>query len=88
MIWYKDNKVITVGNFTSNFTTDEVTSLLVIDNFQPSDQATYKCVATNIYNNTAETSSRIGKVFIGSSFFKSIKCCCAILDLWVTGCAF
>ena len=69
MIWYKDNKVIPVGNFTSNFTTDEVTSLLVIDNFQPSDQATYKCVATNIYNNTAETSSRIGKLFIGSSFF-------------------
>ena len=45
----------------SNITDDEFTSELVIGEFQPADQATYKCVARNVYNNTVETSTRICK---------------------------
>ena len=33
----------------------------MIGEFQPADQATYKCVARNVYNNTVETSTRICK---------------------------
>ena len=35
-----------------------------MDEFQPSDQATYKCVATNMYNISAEAISKIGMVSI------------------------
>ena len=42
-------------------TADEFTSELVIGEFQPADQATYKCVARNVYNNTVEKSTRICK---------------------------
>ena len=34
---------------------------IVIDQFQPSDQGTYMCVARNEYNNSVKTSSEIGK---------------------------
>ena len=42
-------------------THNEFTSELVIDEFQPADQATYKCVARNVYNDTVEKSTRICK---------------------------
>jgi len=42
-------------------TADEFSSELVIGEFQPADQATYKCVARNVYNDTVETSTRICK---------------------------
>lgn len=38
-----------------------MTSELVIEQFQPSDQGTYTCVARTVYNNTVETSSKIGE---------------------------
>lgn len=56
--WYKNNVSINVSNKVSE---DEVISELVIGQFQPSDQATYKCVARNKYNNTVQTGSKIGK---------------------------
>ena len=45
----------------NNVTEDEFTSELVIGEFQPADQATYRCVARNVYNDTVETSSKICK---------------------------
>jgi len=45
----------------NNVSADEFTSELVIGEFQPADQATYKCVARNVYNDTVETSTRICK---------------------------
>ena len=45
----------------NNVTEDEFTSELVIGEFQPTDQATYRCVARNVYNDTVETSSKICK---------------------------
>ena len=56
--WYKNDVSVTVIN---KVTADEFTSELVIGEFQPADQATYKCVARNVYNNTVETSTRICK---------------------------
>ena len=56
--WYKNDVSIHVIN---NITEDEFTSELVIGEFQPADQATYRCVARNVYNDTVETSSRICK---------------------------
>ena len=64
MLWYKNNVSLPVFN---NVTTDEVTSELVIGQFKPSDQATYTCVARNMYNDEEKTSTNIGNEFIDSS---------------------
>ena len=56
--WYKNNVSVPI---TNNVTDDEFTSELVIGEFQPADQGTYKCVARNVYNDTLETSIRICK---------------------------
>ena len=56
--WYKNNVSMHVIN---NVTEDEFTSELVIGEFQPAVQATYRCVARNVYNDTVETSSKICK---------------------------
>lgn len=56
--WYKNDVSMPVINNVAN---DEFTSELVIAKFQPEDQATYRCVARNVYNDTVETSSRICK---------------------------
>ena len=56
--WYKNDVNLPVIN---KVTDNEFTSELVIGEFQPADQATYKCVARNVYNNTVETSTRICK---------------------------
>ena len=56
--WYKNNVSLPVFN---NVTTDEVTSELVIGQFKPSDQATYTCVARNMYNDEERTDAEIGK---------------------------
>ena len=54
--WYKnDVNVFAVNKVTA----DEFTSELVIGEFQPADQATYRCVARNVYNDTVETNTRI-----------------------------
>ena len=42
-------------------TQEELTSELVIEQFQPSDQGTYTCVARTVYNNRVETNSKIGE---------------------------
>ena len=46
----------------NNVTEDEFTSELVIGEFQPADQATYRCVTRNVYNDTVETSTKICKL--------------------------
>ena len=56
--WYKKDVNVSV---TNNVTADEFTSALVISEFMPADQATYKCVARNVYNDTVKTSTRICK---------------------------
>ena len=56
--WYKNDVRVPV---IDNVTDDEFTSELVIGQFQPADQATYKCVARNVYNDTVETSTKICK---------------------------
>ena len=56
--WYRNEVSVPVIN---NVTDYEFTSELVIGKFQPADQATYKCVARNVYNDTVETSTRICK---------------------------
>ena len=40
---------------------EELTSELVIEQFQPSDQGSYTCIARNVYNDTVEASSKIGE---------------------------
>lgn len=40
---------------------EELTSELVIEQFQPWNQGTYTCVARTVYNNRVETSSKIGE---------------------------
>jgi len=54
--WYKNDISVSVIN---KVTADEFTSELVIGEFQAADEATYKCVARNVYNDTVETSTRI-----------------------------
>ncbi|XP_068747699.1 uncharacterized protein [Montipora capricornis] len=54
--WYKDNVII---NSTTNITTDQVTSEYEISQFEPSDQATYKCVVRNEYGDTITAVARI-----------------------------
>ena len=39
----------------------------MIGQFKPSDQATYTCVARNMYNDEEKTSTNIGNAFINSS---------------------
>ena len=56
--WYKNDIRVPVIN---NVTADEFTSELVIGEFLPADQDTYRCVASNVYNDTVETSTRICK---------------------------
>ena len=56
--WYKNGVNVSVIN---KVTADEFTSELVIGEFLPADQATYRCVARNVYNDTVETSTRICK---------------------------
>lgn len=56
--WYKNN----ISMYAIKYVTkEEMTSELVIEQFQPSDQGTYTCVARTVYNNTVETSSKIGE---------------------------
>ena len=50
--WYKNNVSVPVIN---NITEDEFTSELVIGEFQPADQGTYKCVARHVYINKVES---------------------------------
>ena len=77
--WYKNDVSVTVIN---EVTDNEFTSELVIGEFMPADQATYKCVARNVYNNTVETSTRICKsngvdenfITWSSSFLTSAHC--------------
>ena len=71
--WYKNNVTIPSTYYAN---TDEVTGELVIDQFQPSDQATYTCIARNMYKDEAKTSTKIGKVLIQlplSSFMSVVK---------------
>ena len=56
--WYKNGVSLSVIN---KVTADEFISELVIGEFQPADQGTYKCVARNVYNDTVQTSTRICK---------------------------
>ena len=56
--WYKNDVNVSAVN---KVTSDEFTSELVIGEFQPADQATYRCVARNVYNDTVETNTRICK---------------------------
>lgn len=59
IMWYKNNVSVPVIN---NVTKDEVAAELVISQFQPSDQATYTCVARNVYNDEVKTTTKIGMV--------------------------
>ena len=59
--WYKNNVSINAINYA---TTDEVISEIEIKHFEPSDQATYQCVARNMYNDSVVTKSEIGKTSI------------------------
>ena len=65
--WYKNDVNVSV---ISKVTAVEFTSELVIGEFQPADQATYKCVARNVYNDTVETSTRICKSKLFASLMK------------------
>ena len=56
--WYKNNVSMEVTQYV---TKQELTSELVIGQFQPSDQATYTCVARNVYNDIVNTTSKIGE---------------------------
>ena len=56
--WYKNDVNVSVIN---KVTADQFTSELVISEFVPADQATYRCVARNVYNDTVETSTTICK---------------------------
>ena len=56
--WYKKNVSMEVTQYV---TEQELTSELVIGQFQPSDQATYTCVARNVYNDVVNTTSKIGE---------------------------
>ena len=56
--WYKNDVNVSAVN---KVTSDEFSSELVIGEFQPADQATYRCVARNVYNDTVETNTRICK---------------------------
>ncbi|KAM7427694.1 hypothetical protein ABFA07_021217 [Porites harrisoni] len=56
IMWYKNNVSVPVIN---NVTKDEVAAELVIGQFQPSDQATYTCVARNVYNDEVKTTTKI-----------------------------
>ena len=75
--WYKNDVSMHVIN---NITEDEVTSELVFGEFQPADQATYRCVARNVYNDTVETSSRICK----STLHTLIDCQQSVLVITIT----
>ncbi|XP_073256827.1 protogenin A-like isoform X2 [Porites lutea] len=54
--WYKNNVTIPSTYYAN---TAEVTGELVIDQFQPSDQATYTCIARNMYKDEVKTSTKI-----------------------------
>ena len=57
-------------------TKKELTSELVIGQFQPSDQATYTCVARNVYNDIVKTTSRIGEapdILLGHIYCQDMK---------------
>ena len=68
--WYKKNVIVPTVN---NVTADVVTSELAIGRFQPSDQATYTCVARNVYSDEVTASTKIGKAPMKSS----VSCCCS-----------
>ena len=57
-MWYKNNIGMQVIKYIAQ---EELTSELVIEQFQPSDQGAYTCVARNVYNNTVEARSKIGE---------------------------
>ena len=59
--WYKNNVTIPSPN---NVTKDEVTSELVIDQFQTSIQTQYTCVARNEYNDEVKTSTKLGRAHV------------------------
>ena len=59
--WYKNNVTIPSPN---NVTRDEVTSELVIDQFQTSIQTQYTCVARNEYNDEVKTSTKLGRAHV------------------------
>ena len=68
--WYKKNVIVPTVN---NVTADVVTSELAIGRFQPSDQATYTCVARNVYNDEVRATTKIGKAPMKSS----VSCRCS-----------
>lgn len=82
--WYKNNVSISVFN---NVTRDEVTSELVIGQFHPSDQATYKCVARNIYNDEVNATTNVGKESRLSLKTSSLLCPHAAVSVYVIGTA-
>lgn len=69
--WYKNNVTIPSTYYAN---TAEVTGELVIDQFQPSDQATYTCIVRNVYKDEVKTSTKIGTMLIQLplSSFKSL----------------
>ena len=69
--WYKNNVTIPSTYYANS---DEVTGELLIDQFQPLDQATYTCIAHNMYKDEVKTSTKIGTMLIQLtlSSFKSL----------------
>ena len=50
----------------------------MIGQFQPSDQATYTCVARNVYNDIVKTTSKIGEasnISLAHIYCKDMKYC-------------
>ena len=79
--WYKNNVTIPSSYYANS---DEVTGELVIDQFQPSDQATYTCIARNMYKDEVKTSTKIGTMLIQltlSSFKSLVKLAILLLGL-------
>ena len=61
---FKKNLKIGLSSVGKMYNSDEVAGELVIDQFQPSDQATYTCIARNMYKDEVKTSTKIGTMLI------------------------
>lgn len=58
----------------------------MIGQFQPSDQATYKCVARNMYNDEVNATTNVGKESFIEDFLKVIiNCPHAAIIVYVKG---